>query len=701
MERAAKAQRLNAFRCSLPHMSQAALFAICKKSKQGEIPEIASRYEIKQAIDETALQLTPYGPVVMSIDLVSAAGPVQAEISNLFGLLHAASKCKMFAKLLRDTLAEHPCSHDKPWGLILYADEAKPGNKMKFENRRSLQMVYASFLEFGPAALAKEEFWLPIATMRSLKVEAIKAGMSQVLAVILKTIFDAHGHHLQHSGISLQVPHNVRLFATLESILGDESGLHGLWMCKGSGGVKCCIECSDVVDKNWAHADCIDAADRYKPFNTLYSLAECRQQPRERIFAIIDHLAAVHAAGDANGLRLKQIIHGFTYNEHGLLADPALRCILDPERQNTFDWSHNILQGIFQKVLWLTLLDISQSWTRRSLTAVMRSLATFLQEWRWPHRLENSSSDGKRIFTDKRIASMKEAEAVKMYSSEVLSLHSVIAHWIRKVILEPHEGTTCAESPHKLAGLALIKLSTLINILWYGPQMRVCSDAVAEASTSFMKAFADAFGTSKMIWKFHGQLHHSKYVARWGWSPQTLPLERKHKPILQKANDRANDQSMDGVLRDVVSSCLATLDTADWLNLDVGLINPKKPSKKLLSWLNDNLVDNDTHCVSAAARISAFECCHKNDLVAVRLNNNEDREWYVARVWFFGETEGEKWVALLPFSRVDAKKHTAYSAWREKDSPEIMFQEDILQSLIWTQQGDTVTVLHTLQLFGQ
>eukprot|EP00973_Karenia_brevis_P011545 1560934-Karenia_brevis.AAC.1 len=115
-------------------MSQSALYAICAKAKRGDIPDVGSRYEIKQAIDAAALQLTPYGPVVRKIELHTAEGPVEAEVSNLFALLHVASQCKMFAKLLADTLATCPCSYSRPWGLVIYADEAKPGNKMKYEN---------------------------------------------------------------------------------------------------------------------------------------------------------------------------------------------------------------------------------------------------------------------------------------------------------------------------------------------------------------------------------------------------------------------------------------------------------------------------------------------------------------------------------------------------------------------------------------
>eukprot|EP00973_Karenia_brevis_P054586 7585927-Karenia_brevis.AAC.1 len=94
-----------------------------------------------------------------------------------------------------------------------------------------------------------------------------------------------------------------------------------------------------------------------------------------------------------------------------------------------------------------------------------------------------------------------------------------------------------------------------------------------------MCAYVDAFGDDDLIWKFHEQLHQSEYIAKWGFSLNTLALERKHKGILQIASDRSSDSSVEFVLRDFVSRFVATVSTADWLNLDVGLISPKNPSK--------------------------------------------------------------------------------------------------------------------------
>jgi len=167
MQRHAKLQKLNAFRCSLPHVSQSALSALLSKAKNG-LPELTARRDIREARDLCTITNTPYGMLIQSITCVGHCGvDVDVDIVNPLALLHVASTTKYFGKLLQDTFASHPCTLAAPWKLILYLDEAKPGSQFKQDNKRVLQNVYWSFLEFGAAALSKEDFWLEAGTIRS------------------------------------------------------------------------------------------------------------------------------------------------------------------------------------------------------------------------------------------------------------------------------------------------------------------------------------------------------------------------------------------------------------------------------------------------------------------------------------------------------------------------------------------------------
>ena len=139
--------------------------------------------------------------------------------------------------MLRQAYDKTPCSVDRPWRVILYNDEAKPGNKIKQWNKRSMECIYLSFLELGPACLSKEDFWLCIGAIKSTDVELC---MAQVMCKILKRLFQQGGYDLRFSGCNVDLPDgsSIRIIAKLGVMLGDEAALHATWNCKGSGGTK-------------------------------------------------------------------------------------------------------------------------------------------------------------------------------------------------------------------------------------------------------------------------------------------------------------------------------------------------------------------------------------------------------------------------------------------------------------------------------
>ena len=151
------------------------------------------------------------------------------------------------------TAARRPPSPSKPWTLIVYSDEISPGNNLKVDNRRQLQGVYHSFLEFGPAALAKEDFWLCASVLRSITVRKIEWGMSAVMAALPKTFFSAGSHNMKTAGLGVSPPGGgkLRIFARFGCKLADESALHQVWLCKGANGTKMRVQCANNVDPDW------------------------------------------------------------------------------------------------------------------------------------------------------------------------------------------------------------------------------------------------------------------------------------------------------------------------------------------------------------------------------------------------------------------------------------------------------------------
>ena len=191
-DRAAKLRKLNAFRRKLPHCSASALGAILKEIKQHGVPEGAtSRDAFRDARDLQNHTATPFGAIVQTL-AVSDKDDVdqQLTIAHPIALLWVASKeCLSFSAFFLEKLKDNPPSLENPWHIVLYTDEVTPGNPLATMNNRKFHAVYWSFMEFGVNALSREEAWFTVATEYSVHVSKLSAGLSQVVAKILKCFF--------------------------------------------------------------------------------------------------------------------------------------------------------------------------------------------------------------------------------------------------------------------------------------------------------------------------------------------------------------------------------------------------------------------------------------------------------------------------------------------------------------------------------
>ena len=137
-------------------------------------------------------------------------------------------------------------------------------------------------------------------------------------------------------------------------------------------------------------------------------------------------------------------------------------------------------------------------------------------------------------------------------------------------------------------------------------------------------------------------LHHAEYFQRWGWGPHTLPLERKHNTVLMYADDKDADCS--NVVREILAKSLSDLQDAPWLDLSVGLVHPRPPSKKMTAFL-DECIGPLQHSTSATARFSKHDCASKGDVVALK-DPSVPSGWVAARILWFADTGGVQYAAV-------------------------------------------------------
>ena len=235
-DRKDKLRKLNDFRRRLPHCTASALSAILADVRKNGIPG-GDRHALRFARDLQNSEQTPFGPVLQTLKVFDKHdGEQQLTIAHPIALLWKASlECNSFMAFFLLKLREHPPSPEQPWHLLFYTDEVTPGNPIATLNKRKFHAMYWSFLEFGVNALSREESWFCVITEYSIHVHPLSAGLSQVVAVVLKCFF-SEGVNLALTGVLLLVGNpGIRLWAKICGTIQDGGAHKSAWHSRGDG----------------------------------------------------------------------------------------------------------------------------------------------------------------------------------------------------------------------------------------------------------------------------------------------------------------------------------------------------------------------------------------------------------------------------------------------------------------------------------
>ena len=125
--------------------------------------------------------------------------------------------------------------------LIIFSDEANPGNVLHARHPRKTNLVYASFLELP--ALFVDSLWLPVSAVRADDVTTHETSYAEVMRHVLESSREETEH-----GVTVCFGESAHLFFIERVLLlNDHEGLRGVTGAKGSAGVKCCCHCINVL----------------------------------------------------------------------------------------------------------------------------------------------------------------------------------------------------------------------------------------------------------------------------------------------------------------------------------------------------------------------------------------------------------------------------------------------------------------------
>ena len=683
-ERRTKLRRLDKFRRRLPHISQSALSAVLDDVEQHGVPALHSRRDLYAARELQATTMTPYGELHQDVDLTTiAAGPRSTlRIAHPLALLWLAyTTCIAFGDFIDACHAAKPSTQDAPWSLCLYSDEVTPGNPLVVEQKKKVQVVYWSMLEFGADALSREDMWFLICQKRSADVNKIEGGMAQLFGSLIKQFFLVATSTLMLGGMALKRAGKpaLRLFAKLACFVQDGGAHKVTWHCKGDAGTKHCLICKNLfTDKSQLVAE--DDTELLR-CNVIVHAELDRASSAELRFAA-RRVTAFRSIDDPETFKYRQMALGFTYMPYNILCDDALTNIVAPREQFMFDWMHCVFVG----GVWNTVMHQILENLRDAVDADPYTLFhDYLALWHWPGQLKSQRVH--EIFASKRRTGNASANIFKCGASEGLSAYAVVAHFIQKV-LQPLD--ICGP-----ALLAYIALTDLIDCLYLANRGHTTRDMMFRAVERFLALFVAAFGIELLSPKFHWLLHFEDNLHRFGTLISCFVHERKHKSVKRYANNHRNTAALEkAIMHECTATHLAVLDdpTSHVFQFSVGLIGPKLAPKKVRDFLQLEL-DAPPACemhVSTHSRFSASGISVAKDVVLFRYAEGDLR---AGTVWFHANVFDAPISLVTMYPLISINRVQGWAEWSVTDSTMVILTEDILENLIWTRTGDVIRTL--------
>ena len=256
-----------------------------------------------------------------------------------------------FADLLRHAAAQTPAGARavRHLSLLLYADECTGGNVLSTDQRKKCTMLYFSFKEFG-RALLQPKMWLPLAMVRYMDTRLAAGSFGGVLAALLRDLV-AQG---LETGAFVGGQWTTMALTTY---IADFEGIRSTYLCSGFSGIKPCLLCQNVLDRDGggaaqrpaagaAGAADGPAADAALPagFVTISCADPKKFHPvkQEQLEAFIDKWTSPErgpARRTKAAIKEAQTASGYVLSEHSLLANRAARAMLGFDKLY-FDSAH-------------------------------------------------------------------------------------------------------------------------------------------------------------------------------------------------------------------------------------------------------------------------------------------------------------------------------------------------------------------------
>ena len=677
-DRPSKLRKLEQFRRQLPHVSLSALQSILDLAQKEGVPELHSRKNAKQAVEQNLGSFNHYGPLQDEMECKRLDGKtMKLPFCNLLTLLQGCfSKNTYFADLLNQMHTMTPSSLEAPWQGILYSDEVHPGNQLSSSGRKTWA-IYFSFLQMTPKLLSDERNWFTLMVVRTDQVAKLQAGIGQCIRILLERLFggDTNPQH----GVALRSDTTrIRLYFSLNMFLQDGSAQKFTFSNRQDSGSKLCMSCKNVFGLK-------EDDDELKLPAKFLTRASLQIASDEEILSSWDRLKAKEASLSKGKFKDWQQATGWTYSTAALLMSETLRRLhlLRPISQYCFDWMHGLCSnGVLNYVIFWTLQALKDA----GMDDVWRRLCEYMKLWCWPLQVSQKAGVVAKLFEEAAVKKNSKEQKFRCSASEVLSLHQPLRHFLLRCC------TVACDLPRRACSAWLRVLEILLHAPTRFPGPGELQACVEEA----LQLCVDAGWSDRLIPKFHWSLHYEDQLQRFRAAPSCWTMERKHKHVRRYGSGIANTSTYESlILSEVTCDHVSYLTRPERFIFTAHLVDPHPMPKKLQRWMLENgvIANHQVASTSSEARLASGSMLKKGDYVL--FTATPPQLYGCAEVWCLLQTD-EVHAAVISVSQLVQQSPTEHFAkWKGQTSSfEVIDLNRLVMPLVYNKAEDgTITAL--------
>ena len=158
----------------------ASILKVIERSPREHFSESISRWTVGRSLSSLASIETSVGPLLQEIELLLSDGtPFSWEVLAPAALLnYLCSVAPSFSNYFESLVSSRCSTPGAPLNIIVYVDEAVPGNLLALDNTRKCWCFYWQFEESGQQVLSREDCWFLGGVLRSSICRKLRGGIS-------------------------------------------------------------------------------------------------------------------------------------------------------------------------------------------------------------------------------------------------------------------------------------------------------------------------------------------------------------------------------------------------------------------------------------------------------------------------------------------------------------------------------------------